>query len=656
MPVGAPAKPCYEGGMNRALIASLLVSLWLGLGSLAFAETRTAAVMPLGKGAGPAEFDGLGRALADMMVTDLSGAQHLQLVERMQLGLVLDELKLGKSGFLDKKSAQKLGRGVSAQLVITGSFTIISDRFVIDCRVIVVESGSVLASARSEGPLDDFIAIEKDVVEKLLSALDIKLSAGERRKLLVDAPTENLRALASYGRGVEAKEAGLQEAAQKAFEDALRKDPDFAKASMALRDLAVDTEKAQRKEQKRVVDDKERALEAALKALSAETTRAKGFKDTRASMLDFTIRQELLARMGRHCERYQELKHYLLRREGNFEGWFIGLRSTYQASWEKGSEMMDARAKQLGLVGPNTPYGTRPGELMFDASPDLTSGAGLLLSHNLSPEKFRSTVIAALTACHLGSVQMREFDELAKRAKGWSWIDSSLFTVSGEGPSTLSPRDSIDLYWAYLRAENRGVDGKVRARTDAVLARHPEGDAYRYAVLGRIEEVVSAGERFERNQAARMGRSEAELIAAATSVTKRDAKGLRLTAAVCDQLQKASESGTTRAHEYLRDPQNADRGERRDNALNNLALELAPLSLARCFTSDKGSPRSNKEILALVAKGLKRPHPAQLRDASCLEQSKTVRNWLADPSPSPALQYSMLRALQSLRHQRCLVP
>jgi len=251
-----------------------VLAILLALGTTASAKTTTAAVMPLGKGAGGAEFDGLGRALADMMVTDLSQSKTLQLVERMKLGLVLDELKLAKSGFLDQRTAQKLGHGLGAQLVITGTFSVVSGTFVMDCRIVVVKSGAILKAARSQGPVDDFIAIEKDVVEKLLAGLSVTLSPGARRKLLVSTPTESVKALASYGRGVEASEAGQQEAAQRAFEEALAADPDFAKASIALRDLATSTEAARSEDRKRYQESKERGLQMALKAIPKETSRA----------------------------------------------------------------------------------------------------------------------------------------------------------------------------------------------------------------------------------------------------------------------------------------------------------------------------------------------------------------------------------------------
>ncbi len=641
----------------RHSFVSLVVGVLLLWAAPAFAAKTTAAVMPLGKGAGPASYDGLGRALADMMVTDLSTSKTLQLVERTKLKLVLDELKLAKSGFLDKRTAQKLGRGLGAELVITGSFSIIGETFVIDVRIISVKTGAIIKAARSDGALDDFIAIEKDVVEKLMAGLAIKLTPGARRKLLLAAPTESVKALANYGRGLEASEEGLHKQAKKAFEEALKQDPDFAKASLALRDLATMAETAGKVERTRYKENIQRGLDKALLAIPSELTRAKNFKDTRATMLDFTIRQHLLQRDGKTCTRYAELKHYLLRKNGEMKGWFIGLTSTYRTSWTAGQDMMEERAKQLGVAGPNTLYGPHARGLMFEASPDLTSGKNLLLHGSLSPEKF-DTLIGAMEECFTPNVQIAEFNSLEKQVKKWKWIAKPLSSTYGVGPSTYTARDSLDLYWAYLRALHRGVDSKVRARSDAVLARHPEGDAGRRDIIRRIKEIVGAGETHERTVASRMKFSEKEILRDALAAQKQDAKRIHTTNPLCKTAlsqSKRSVDHNLQSHSKMRPRISKDR---RRNTVNSLASSIATLRLSRCFRKGKSKPLSHAQVVSLVKAGLKRPHPAKLKDSRCLERTQKLRKSLSE---TPATSGSnrvvpLLDTLHGLRTQRCLTP
>lgn len=66
----------------------------LFLSSPALAEEMTLAVLPLDKAAASEEYAGLGKALAGMLVTDLSAVPGIKLVERERLQALLDELEL----------------------------------------------------------------------------------------------------------------------------------------------------------------------------------------------------------------------------------------------------------------------------------------------------------------------------------------------------------------------------------------------------------------------------------------------------------------------------------------------------------------------------------------------------------------------------------
>lgn len=57
-------------------------------------EATTLAVMPITMGAGSERYDGLGKALAGMLVSDLAGVEALQLVERERLDELMHELAL----------------------------------------------------------------------------------------------------------------------------------------------------------------------------------------------------------------------------------------------------------------------------------------------------------------------------------------------------------------------------------------------------------------------------------------------------------------------------------------------------------------------------------------------------------------------------------
>ncbi|HYD51821.1 MAG TPA: CsgG/HfaB family protein [Gemmatimonadaceae bacterium] len=70
-----------------------------------------------------AEFDGIGKGIADMIGTELASNPRLRVVDREQLQRVLEEQNLTRSGAVDAQTAARLGRIVGAQYMIKGSFT-----------------------------------------------------------------------------------------------------------------------------------------------------------------------------------------------------------------------------------------------------------------------------------------------------------------------------------------------------------------------------------------------------------------------------------------------------------------------------------------------------------------------------------------------------
>lgn len=223
----------YNPGMLRALALACLVSA----PALA-AAPLTVAVAYFDNNSGDASLDPLGRGLADMLITDLSALEALQLVEREKLNLALDELKLSKSKFIDPKNALKLGKGLSARYLLVGGYLVTGETMRVDARLFDVPASKVLFSEKVEGKKDEFFALEKELVELLIKALDLKLARAEKTKLRSN-PTESFDAFSKYAAGLSAKDRGDQAAARAHFEAALAADPGYRAAKSATERLAV---------------------------------------------------------------------------------------------------------------------------------------------------------------------------------------------------------------------------------------------------------------------------------------------------------------------------------------------------------------------------------------------------------------------------------
>lgn len=111
--------------------------------SYMLADTQTVAVSYFDNTSGIKEYDPLSKGLADMLITDLSNVKSIQIIERENLESLLKEIELGESKFIDKSTAQKLGMGLGANYMLTGSYLIMGNTMRLDARLVDVGTGEV---------------------------------------------------------------------------------------------------------------------------------------------------------------------------------------------------------------------------------------------------------------------------------------------------------------------------------------------------------------------------------------------------------------------------------------------------------------------------------------------------------------------------------
>lgn len=104
------------------------------------------AVLPLTMLSG--SVDGLGRYLAESLTTAVFEAGAVEIVERTRMDAALTELRLGESGAIDPKTAQRIGNMLGADAVITGTVSEVGDGAEANVRMIHVGSGRVLAAGK----------------------------------------------------------------------------------------------------------------------------------------------------------------------------------------------------------------------------------------------------------------------------------------------------------------------------------------------------------------------------------------------------------------------------------------------------------------------------------------------------------------------------
>jgi len=200
---------------------------------------RSIAVLPLRPVSDNPDYEVLGLALADMMITDFSLTNALTVLERAQIQALVDEMNLTEAGLAEPNTGARSGRMLRAEHVVQGAVTVIGTEAVeIDTDVVNTEAAASAGSAQGADALEQIFDAEKEVVFGVIELLGIELTPAE-----VEAINENraanLLAFLAYGRGLRALDGGDYVTAAEEFAAALDLDAGFDRAAQLSDDVGA---------------------------------------------------------------------------------------------------------------------------------------------------------------------------------------------------------------------------------------------------------------------------------------------------------------------------------------------------------------------------------------------------------------------------------
>ncbi len=176
----------------------------------------------------------LRKGLAQMLTSELSQLQELQLVERADLNRVIEEMKLAQAGMIDEKSAQQVGKLVGAQHLLLGGFIYLPNKKIrLDVRVVEVETGRTLKAGERTGKEEQLFDMVKELNHKLVKDLAVRVSAAETAKL-EDLRNVKFPAVLLYSQGVQLEDRGDFGNARKKYREAVAADANFVQAQQRL--------------------------------------------------------------------------------------------------------------------------------------------------------------------------------------------------------------------------------------------------------------------------------------------------------------------------------------------------------------------------------------------------------------------------------------
>ena len=183
------------------------------------------------------ELDPLEKGMTLMLLTDLSQVPELQLVERVKLQALAEELKLGSSGLVAQGSAPRIGKLVGARWVVGGNFfNAKMEQFDTQSRLLDVASTIISDQFTISGTLDEILNTEKELIFRIVDKLKISLKPEVAAAIRKPCST-SMKALDSLFRGIDASDRGEYQQAGELYSEALKADPDVCVAAAALQEL-----------------------------------------------------------------------------------------------------------------------------------------------------------------------------------------------------------------------------------------------------------------------------------------------------------------------------------------------------------------------------------------------------------------------------------
>lgn len=196
-------------------------------------DKPSVAVLPFINVSGDQTQDHLARGLTDDLITELSKVSGLFVIARHSV------LAMRTSEATIQDVASELG----VHYVLEGSLQRADSRLRINVKLIDAMTGHSLWAERYDRQYRDLFAVQDDVIGKITSALEVKLSQSEQDRLS-RIPTDNLEAYDNYLRaeqeGLIYSDVNTYRRTLSFYQKAIDLDPRFADAHAGIARVAVD--------------------------------------------------------------------------------------------------------------------------------------------------------------------------------------------------------------------------------------------------------------------------------------------------------------------------------------------------------------------------------------------------------------------------------
>ena len=198
---------------------------------------NTLAVLYFQNKTGKDELDPLQKGFAFMLISDLSSVKGLQVIERIKLQALVEEIGFGANGLIEAASAPRAGKLLSARWIVGGDITGAQNaELQVRSDLLDIPTSKIIGQPASRGALPELFRMEKELLFDTIKLLDIRIRPDEEMRLRKPCST-NSKALFALFEGVDASDRQEYGKAAQLYEKALDDDPNICMADDALNEL-----------------------------------------------------------------------------------------------------------------------------------------------------------------------------------------------------------------------------------------------------------------------------------------------------------------------------------------------------------------------------------------------------------------------------------
>lgn len=168
------------------------------------------------------------KALAAMVSSDLAKIESLKVVERVRIQTLFNEMQLGQTGIVQTATAPRIGKLLGAEKILTGN--VAPGSILAAATLSSAQTGGIVGTTSLAVEQKHFFDLSCQIVKNCIKIMEIELGPNLEQSIC-KPQTTNFESFITYGKALDAFDAGNWAKARNFFESAAEMDPLFLLAT-----------------------------------------------------------------------------------------------------------------------------------------------------------------------------------------------------------------------------------------------------------------------------------------------------------------------------------------------------------------------------------------------------------------------------------------